>query len=116
MTTVKIIISTLILVVLAIFCGSNPQNVCKISFLWFSTPEIPIFVSVLLSFVAGIVVMLPVMLFHGHTIKKQYQEKSSKVTESEVTSSAEAQEPPIANENTEETVQSKTTAENSSQE
>jgi uncharacterized integral membrane protein len=73
MTTVKIILMTIVLVVLAIFCGSNTANACKISFLWFSTPsEIPVFVSMLLSFVAGIVVMLPVMLIHGHSIKKRF--------------------------------------------
>ena len=67
MTTVKIILMTIVLVVLAIFCGSNTANACRISFLWFSTPsEIPVFVSMLLSFEAGIVVMLPVMLIHGH--------------------------------------------------
>ena len=77
MTTVKIIISTIILVLLAIFCGSNTSNACKISFLWFSTKnEIPVFVSMLLSFVAGVIVMIPVMLLNGHSIKKRAAGKS----------------------------------------
>ena len=79
MTTVKIIVMTIMLVLLAIFCGSNTNtaNACKISFLCFSTPnEIPVFVSMLLSFVAGVVVMIPVMLFHGFSIKKRFSSKA----------------------------------------
>ena len=77
MTTVKIIMMTIVLVLLAVFCGSNTSNVCKISFLWFSTPnDIPVFVSMLLSFVAGVVVMIPVMLFHGFSIKKRFSSKA----------------------------------------
>lgn len=93
MTTVKIILMTIVLVVLAIFCGSNTQNACKISFLWFSTPnEIPVFVSMLLSFVAGIVVMLPVMLFHGHSIKKRFNQNISDTTSETKTDCAETPE------------------------
>ena len=77
MTTVKIIVMTIVLVLLAIFCGSNTANACKISFLWFSTPnDIPVFVSMLLSFVAGVVVMIPVMVFHGFSIKKRFSSKA----------------------------------------
>mgnify|MGYP007101868641 CR=1 FL=1 len=77
MTTVKIIVMTIVLVLLAVFCGSNTANACKISFLWFSTPnDIPVFVSMLLSFVAGVVVMIPVMLFHGFSIKKRFSSKA----------------------------------------
>ena len=90
MTTVKIILMTIVLVVLAIFCGSNTANACRISFLWFSTPsEIPVFVSMLLSFVAGIVVMLPVMLIHGHSIKKRFNPTISDNTSEAKTDCAE---------------------------
>lgn len=52
-----------IFVLIAFFAGFNLQNVCDIWFFGKTFHNVPVFITVLISFAAGVVVTLPAVLF-----------------------------------------------------
>ena len=56
---VKLILFLIIIVVVTVFAGFNISNVCNVSLIFYEFQNVPVFVTVLFSFVIGILVMLP---------------------------------------------------------
>ncbi len=59
----KLISTIIFIVVLAFFCGFNLDNRCNIWFFWTKFENVPIFLTVLMSFAAGILITLPAVFF-----------------------------------------------------
>lgn len=55
----KLILFLLALIVLTCFFGFNVTNVCNISFGFYTFEKIPVFMSTLIAFTIGVLVMLP---------------------------------------------------------
>ena len=58
----KIIIIVLIITIEAVFAGLNMNNVSDISFGFTTLKDVPVFLSILISFVAGALIILPFTL------------------------------------------------------
>lgn len=56
---IKLILFLIIIVVVTVFAGFNISNVCNVSLIFYEFQNVPVFVTVLFSFVIGILVMLP---------------------------------------------------------
>ena len=56
---IKLILFLIIIVVVTVFAGFNISNVCNVSLVFYEFQNVPVFVTVLFSFVIGILVMLP---------------------------------------------------------
>ncbi|MEE0999933.1 MAG: hypothetical protein UIH41_09750 [Treponemataceae bacterium] len=55
----KLILFLIMIVIVTIFAGFNTTNVCNVSLVFHEFENVPVFVTVLFSFVIGIFVMLP---------------------------------------------------------
>ena len=56
---IKLILFLIIIVVVTIFAGFNISNVCNVSLVFYEFQNVPVFVTVLFSFVIGVLIMLP---------------------------------------------------------
>ena len=63
MMKIKIILVVLIITLEAVFAGLNMKNVSDISFGFTTLKDVPVFLSILISFVSGAVIILPFTLF-----------------------------------------------------
>ncbi len=61
----KLILFILVLVLATLFIGFNLDNACNVSFGVYTFEQVPVFMSILLSFAAGILVMVPFLLFRS---------------------------------------------------
>ena len=59
---VKLIGTIILLILVTIFAGINIDNKCIIDFGFYKTPELPVFITVIASFVLGLIVMFPFTL------------------------------------------------------
>ncbi len=72
------LISTIVfLVLLALFAGFNLENKCNVNLLFHTFESVPVFFTIIFSFVAGIIFTLPFVLFN----KKKGTEKKDGETE-----------------------------------
>jgi len=72
------LISTIVfLVLLALFAGFNLENKCNVNLLFHTFENVPVFFTIIFSFVAGIIFTLPFVLFN----KKKGTEKECGKTE-----------------------------------
>lgn len=72
------LISTIVfLVLLAFFAGFNLENKCNVNLLFYTFENMPVFFTIIFSFVAGIIFTLPFVLFN----KKKGTEKECGKTE-----------------------------------
>ena len=72
------LISTIVfLVLLALFAGFNLENKCNVNLLFHTFENVPVFFTIIFSFVAGIIFTLPFVLFN----KKKKTEKECGKTE-----------------------------------
>ena len=55
----KLILLVIVIVLVAIFVGVNHANVCNISFIFTEFHNVPVYVTILVSFVIGMLIMLP---------------------------------------------------------
>lgn len=62
----RLICTIILMVLVAVFAGFNIGNSCSINLLFHKFENIPVFVTILFSFAAGVIVMLP------FTVGKQY--------------------------------------------
>ena len=74
----KIILIVLIITVEAVFAGLNMNNVSDISFGFKTLKDVPVFLSILISFVSGAVIVLPFTLIRGKKKIKNSSEKTFK--------------------------------------
>lgn len=80
----KLIFFILVLILVTLFIGFNLENACNISFGVYTLENVPVFMSILLSFALGILVMIPFLLFRPRNKK---QKKETVNTKPPVTSS-----------------------------
>ena len=78
----KLIGTIILLVIVTIFCGFNLEDVnkCDVNLVFYNFHNVPVFLTVLASFLAGIVVMLPFALFKKKMSKKQISQAAEKET------------------------------------
>ena len=55
----KLILFVVVIVLVAIFVGVNHANVCNISFIFTEFQNVPVYVTILVSFIVGMLIMLP---------------------------------------------------------
>ncbi len=92
----KLIGTIIFLVLITIFCGFNLEeaNKCDINLIFHTFSKVPVFLTVLTSFLAGIVVMLPFAFF-----RKKNSKNSKKSKKQENAKIQETAEPSEVNEN-----------------
>ena len=56
---IRVILYVIVMVIIAIFLGINGSNSCDINLLFKKFTDIPVITTILISFAAGILVMLP---------------------------------------------------------
>ncbi|MBQ0052111.1 MAG: DUF1049 domain-containing protein [Treponema sp.] len=74
----KLIGTIILLIIVTVFAGINMDNKCDINFLFKQLEQVPVFATVIISFAAGAVVMLPFTLGLGRKKKSEKKEKPSK--------------------------------------
>lgn len=74
----KLIGTIILLVIVTIFCGFNLEeiNKCDVNLVFYTFHKVPVFLTVLVSFLGGIIVMLPFAMFKKHPSKALKKEKS----------------------------------------
>ena len=55
----KLILFIIVIVFVAIFVGVNHANVCNISLIFTEFQQVPVYITILVSFIVGILIMLP---------------------------------------------------------
>ncbi|MCR4714927.1 MAG: hypothetical protein K5751_11200 [Treponemataceae bacterium] len=55
----KMILFVIVIVLVAVFVGANHANACNISFIFTEFQNVPVYFTILFSFVVGMLVMLP---------------------------------------------------------
>lgn len=55
----------ILLILVTIFAGVNLENKCNISFAFYTFENIPVFMTAIISFAAGAILMLPFTIFRG---------------------------------------------------
>jgi uncharacterized integral membrane protein len=60
----KLIIVVIVAVLLALFIGFNLNNKCEISFVFGRVADVPVYFTILLSFIAGLAAALPFSIRH----------------------------------------------------
>lgn len=73
----RLITTIVFLVLLAFFAGFNLENKCNVNLLFHTFENVPVFFTIIFSFVAGIIFTLPFVFFN----KKKKTEISSENTE-----------------------------------
>lgn len=81
----KLILFILVLILATFFIGLNLDNACNVSFGVYTFEDVPIFMSMLLSFAAGILVMIPFLLFRPRGKSSKKTEFKSSSSQSSVT-------------------------------
>lgn len=71
----KLILFILSVILVTIFIGFNLENACDISLGVYTFKEVPIFMSLLLAFALGVLIMLPFTFGHSKKEKKANQKK-----------------------------------------
>ena len=72
----KLILFILSVVLVTIFIGFNLENTCDVSFGFYTFQKVPIFMSILLAFAAGVFIMLPFTFGHGKKDKTPTPKKT----------------------------------------
>jgi hypothetical protein len=60
----KLIVVVIVAVLLALFIGFNLNNKCEISFVFGRVADVPVYFTILLSFIAGLAAALPFSIRH----------------------------------------------------
>ena len=85
---VKLIGTIILLILVTIFAGVNLDNKCDITFIFYTFKDIPVFMTVIISFAIGAVLMLP------FTLGRKKSKKSSKNENSAADGKDEAKKAP----------------------
>ena len=56
---VKLIGTIILLILVTIFAGANLDNKCDITFVFYTFTQVPVFMTVIISFVIGVILMIP---------------------------------------------------------
>ncbi|MGP1587095.1 MAG: hypothetical protein ACTTHG_01990 [Treponemataceae bacterium] len=64
----KLIFFTIALTIVVLFIGSNLGNACAVNFFWIKQVEnVPVFMSILISFALGVIIMVPFVFIKKHS-------------------------------------------------
>lgn len=74
----RLILTIICLVILACFAGFNLDNKCNVNLLIHTFTNVPVFVSIIISFAAGVIFTLPVAIFTRAEKKAKAKEKEEK--------------------------------------
>ena len=78
----KLILIMLLMAIVVVFAGFNLTNSTDISFGFFTFKDVPVFISIYISFLCGTFLMLPFTVFKK---KKKLSKKERKLIENETT-------------------------------
>jgi|WetSurMetagenome_2_1015567.scaffolds.fasta_scaffold439147_1 uncharacterized integral membrane protein len=81
---IGLITTIIIVVIIAFFTGFNLDNRCNINLLFHTFQNVPVFVTILVSFAAGIIVALPFSFSRGKKVAAKKIEKIKAKTEQAV--------------------------------
>lgn len=86
---IKLISTILVVAIVGIFCGFNMGDDfrCSINLIFYQTPKIPVFLTIIFSFVAGVLIMTP------FTLKQNKKDKAPKKTEASKADAPKAEAP-----------------------
>lgn len=76
----KLIGAIILLVIVTIFCGSNlaDENRCDVNLIFYTCKNVPAFLTVLISFIAGIIVTVPFTFGKNKLTKEQILKEADK--------------------------------------
>ena len=91
----KLIGTMILLVAVTIFCGFNLDNKCDVSVIFYTFKSVPAFLTVLISFFAGIIVMTPFTIGKSrkNMEKKEEKAKSKPADKKSVSSKTDTLDP-----------------------
>lgn len=72
---IKLIISIFCVVILAFFAGFNLENKCDVNVLFHTFSQVPVFLTIIISFVAGVIVTLPFAFINKAARKGKLEKK-----------------------------------------
>lgn len=75
---IRLIGTIIIIVIMAFFVGFNLDNKCNVNLLFKTFENVPVFITIMISFAAGIIFTLPVALSFRHKKAKKDQQKKEK--------------------------------------
>lgn len=69
----KLILLVIVMIFVAIFVGANHANVCNISLVFMEFQKVPVYITILVSFIVGMLIMLPFTFGkrHGKSARQQ---------------------------------------------
>lgn len=73
----KIIVYVLIIALLVLFISFNISNVTDVSLIFYTIPNVPVYVTIFISVLLGCLLMAIVFLFSNHKSKKNKKKKEA---------------------------------------
>lgn len=55
----RLILFAVFIVLLVVFVGVNLENACTVSLIFVTYPDVPVYISILISFALGMIIMIP---------------------------------------------------------
>ena len=77
---VRLITTIVCLVLLAFFAGFNLDNKCDVNLLFKTFENVPVFVSIIIAFVTGVVFTLPFVFIHRNKSEKKMKSQNEKTS------------------------------------
>ena len=75
---IRLIGTIIIIIIMAFFVGFNLDNKCNVNLLFKTFENVPVFITIMISFAAGIIFTLPVALSFRHKKAKKEEQKKEK--------------------------------------
>ncbi len=91
----KLIVALVIAVLVAFFIGFNLQNSCSVSFGFATIDSVPVYLTAMFSFIAGMLLVLPFVLVAG---RKRVRKAKEKAREKEKGQGGKPADPPDGSE------------------
>lgn len=106
----KLIGTIILLVIVTIFCGFNlgEENRCDINFIFHTLKDVPAFLTVIVSFFCGVLVMIPFTFKKQKLTKEQIVQAAEKQKNEEIKNREKAEKKRIKAEQKEKTLAEKT--------
>ena len=86
---IKLIGTIILLILVTIFAGVNLDNKCDITFIFYTFKDVPVFMTVIISFAIGLIVMLPFTF--GRKRRKAVKQEAKPVENKEAPTKTETE-------------------------
>ena len=86
---IKLIGTIILLILVTIFAGVNLDNKCDITFIFYTFKDVPVFMTVIISFAIGLIVMLPFTF--GRKRRKAVKQEAKPVENKETPTKTETE-------------------------